>query len=71
MSRIATGVSKKINRINLQGLDLFYSWRSAGLVSVINEIINAEKASEISGIVIRKEIKAIELAIKTIKEGNK
>ena len=69
MARRSTGISKKINRIQGQGLDLFLGWRSAGSVSDYSEMISPAYAYELAGVVIKKEMRAIEFAVKVIKEG--
>jgi hypothetical protein len=66
MSRRATGVSKRQNRIQLAGLNLFYEWRNTGLVENFNEPVPAELAAELTANKITADIPAIELCVKII-----
>jgi len=67
MSRIATGVSKKQNRDQLKGFNLFMEWRSKGLVNDFNEILTPIKEIELAGIVSPKPTTAIEFAVRVAK----
>jgi hypothetical protein len=63
MARRATGVSKRINRVQLKGLELWHGWRAAGTVSTMYETVSPKKAA-VLGLEIEKPMPAIELAIK-------
>jgi hypothetical protein len=69
MARIATGVSKKSNRENLKGLELFWAWRNGGLVSEFNEWVSVERQVEIAQVSCGQEMRAIEFAVHVIKKG--
>ena len=69
MARIATGVSKKSNRQNLQGLELFWAWRNDGLVSEFNEFVSVERQVQIAGVSCGEDKRAIEYAVHVIKKG--
>lgn len=71
MSRIATGVSKKENRDNLKGLNLFFEWRSKGFVKDFNEILTEQKQNELAGVVSKKSMTAIKFAVQVVKGRNK
>ena len=72
MARISTGVSKKQNRVQLAGLNIFYSWRNEGKVSEFNQPITKADALEIFGIEIKTEtIPAINLAVKAAEKDTK
>jgi hypothetical protein len=70
MARVKTGVSKRINRVQLKGLEMFYQWREAGHVSAMYEMVTPKKAEVLGGMIL-KPTPAIELAIqiadKTVK----
>jgi hypothetical protein len=67
MSRIATGVSKKKNREQLKGLNLFFEWRAKGLVNDFNEILTEQKQIELAGVVSKKSMTAIMFAVQVVK----
>lgn len=71
MARIATGVSKKENRIKAAGFDLFIQWRSAGKVSEFNEMLSPRQEIELAGIVSDRPSTAIEFAVLVARKSGK
>ena len=71
MARIATGVSKKKNREQLKGLNLFFEWRSKGLVTEFNEVLTPIQEMQLAGVVSEKPTTAIEFAVRVVKGRNK